>query len=56
MFLYCMPGWRALACFLDNLVPHRVVAIEDGVECKEGRLGFGWVCKLHDWLGNYGED
>jgi hypothetical protein len=51
VFIHCMDGWRMVFCWLDNLVPHKDT--EDGA--MVGRLGFGWVCRLHDAVGYYGE-
>lgn len=56
-FMHCMPGWRAIFCVLDNLAPHRDVPgtgdPEEGISnARDGR--FGWVWKLHDWIGTVG--
>ena len=56
--MHCMSGWRALFCVLDNLAPHREVPDPDPdpdfSPDLEGRRGFGWVCRLHDWAGSVG--
>lgn len=48
LLLHCMPGWRILACWLDNITPHRELDDHSLI----GRRGFGWICRLHDRLGN----
>lgn len=59
IFIHCMGGWRAAFCVLDNLVPHRKLPREpddpeDMSSSTEGRRGFGWVCRLHDYVGDVG--
>lgn len=56
---HCMPGWRAIFCVLDNLAPHQEVPGTDDPELNispalEGKRGFRWVCRLHDWAGSVG--
>lgn len=57
--MHCMPGWRMVFCWLDNLVPHTRDGTDPDADWLGIRMpppGLRWVCRLHDRMGFYGDD